>query len=114
MLLVPRKAPRLTAPHIDGWRWEHVRDLNVPAWLKWVNRYSAGNIPEAAADFLASATGWALHKQTWVDRDATRLRGEAPKVRPLADGSVMSWLAHYYANAPMVTVAADHLGHIQR
>jgi N-acyl-L-homoserine lactone synthetase len=63
MVLVFGKAPRLSAPHIDGWRWEHVRDLNVPAWRKWVNRYAAGNIPDVAADFLASATGWALHKQ---------------------------------------------------
>jgi hypothetical protein len=55
-------------------RWEHARDLNVPAWRKWVNRYSDGNIPDAAAYFLASAIGWALHKETGVDRDATRLQ----------------------------------------
>ena len=97
MLLVLRKAPRLSAPQVDGWWWEHVRDLNVPAWRKWVNRYSAGNIPDVAADFLASATGWDLHKHTGVDRDATRLRGEAPKVRPIVDGSVQSRLAHCHA-----------------
>jgi hypothetical protein len=66
MLLVLRKAHRLSTPHVDGWRWSHVRDLNVPAWRKWVNRYSAGSIPDAAADFPASATGWALHKQKCV------------------------------------------------
>jgi hypothetical protein len=88
--------------------------LNVPAWRKWVNRYSAGNIPEAAADFLASATGWALHKQTGVDRDATRLRGEAPKVRPLAAGSVLSRLAHCHAIARIAIVAANHLDYVQR
>jgi hypothetical protein len=76
--LCPEKSTSLVSPHVDGWPWEHVRDLNVPAWRKWVNRYSAGDIPETAADFLASATGWALQKQTWVDRDATRLRGETP------------------------------------
>jgi hypothetical protein len=37
MLFVLRKAPRVSAPHVDGWRWEYVRDLNVPAWRKWVN-----------------------------------------------------------------------------
>jgi hypothetical protein len=79
-----------------------------------VNRYSAGNIPEAAADFLVSATGWALHKQTWVDRDATRLRGEAPKVRPLAASNVMSRLAHCHAIARIAIVAAGHLGYVQR
>jgi hypothetical protein len=97
MHLVLRKAPRLSAPHVDGWRWEHVRDLNVPAWRKWVNRYSTGNIPDVAADFLACATGWALHKQACVDRDSTPLRGEAPKVRPIVDGSVQSRLAHCHA-----------------
>jgi hypothetical protein len=109
MRLVMRKAPRFSAPHVDGWRWEHVRDLNVPSWRKWVNRYLAGNIPEAAADFLASATGWALHKQTGVDRDATRLRGEAPKLRPLGAGSVLSRLAHCHAIARIASVAADHM-----
>jgi hypothetical protein len=62
MLLVLREAPRLSAPHVDGWRWEHVRDLNVPAWRKWFNHYSAGNILDVAADFVASATGRALDK----------------------------------------------------
>jgi hypothetical protein len=37
MLLVLRKAPRLSAPHVHGWGGEHVRDLNAPAWRKWVN-----------------------------------------------------------------------------
>jgi hypothetical protein len=49
---------------------------------------------------LARAIGWALHKQSGVHRDATHLRGdEAPKVRPLAVGSVMSLLDHCHANA---------------
>jgi hypothetical protein len=49
------------------------------------------------ANFHASATGWVLHKQTSVDRDATRNWGEAPKNRPLAAGNVLSRLAHYHA-----------------
>jgi hypothetical protein len=109
-----RKASRMLAPHVDGRRWEHVRGLNVPAWRKWANRYSAGNIPDVAADFLASATGWALHKRTCVDRDATRLRCEASKVRPLAAPNVLSRLAHYHAIARILTVAADHLGPVER
>jgi hypothetical protein len=86
----------------------------VLAWRKWVNRCSAGNIPEAAADLLASATVWALHKQTWVDRDATRLWGEAPKFVPHAIVSVVSRLAHCHAIARIATTAADHLGYVQR
>jgi hypothetical protein len=94
MLLVMIKTPRLLAPNVDGWRWEHARYLNVPAWRKLVNLYSAGSdISDAATNFLASATGWALHKHTGVDRGATRLRGEAPKVWPLAASNVMSWFA---------------------
>jgi hypothetical protein len=112
MLFFLIKAPRLSAPHVDGMRWEHARDLNIPAWRKWINRYSAGNIPDVAAEFLASATGWALHKQTNVDRDATRLRGKAAKVRMLVVGIVMSRLAHCHAIARIANVAADHLGHI--
>jgi hypothetical protein len=49
-----------------------------------------------------------------VDRDATRLRGEAPKVRPLAAGSDMSRLSHCHAIARIATVAADHMDHVQR
>jgi hypothetical protein len=89
--------------------------LNIPAWRKCDNRYSARNIPDVAVDFLASATGWALHKQSGVGRDATRLRGdEAPTVPPLAVGIVMSRLAHYYAIARIAAFAADHVGPIQR
>jgi hypothetical protein len=107
-------APRLSASHVDGWRWDHVRDLNIPAWRKWVNVYSAGNILDVAAYFLASAAGWALHKRTGVDSDATRLRGEPPKVRPLVDGRIMSRLAQCHAIARIAIVAADHIGPVQR
>jgi hypothetical protein len=79
-----------------------------------VNLYSAGNFLNAPADFLASATGWALNKESGVDRNATRLRGEDPKVWPLAARSVSSRLAHCHANARIATIAADHLGHVQR
>jgi hypothetical protein len=72
-----------------------------------------GNISDIAADFKASATGSDLHKHTCVDRDATRLRGEAPKGRPLALGSVMSRLARCHAIAWIATVAVDHMGNVQ-
>jgi hypothetical protein len=114
MLFVLRETPRLSAPHVDGWRWEHVRDLNVPAWSKWAKRYSLVSTPDAAADFQASGTRWALHEETGVDRDATRLQGEYPKLRPLAASSVMSRLAHYYAVARIADVATDYMGPVQR
>jgi hypothetical protein len=114
MLPVMRKSPRLSAPHVDGWRWEYVRDLNIPARRKLANRYSTGNLPDAAADFLASATGWALHKESGVDRDANRFRSEALKVRLLAAGSVFSRFAQCHAITRMATIAADQMGHVQR
>jgi hypothetical protein len=82
-------------------------------WRKWANGYSAGNIPDAAADFLASATGWGLQKQTSVDRAATRLRGEAQLVLALDVGNGMWRLSESHAIARILTVAADHLGHVQ-
>jgi hypothetical protein len=114
LLILRKKAPRLSAPHVDGWRWEHLRGLNVPVRRKWIHRYSAGNVPDVAAYFLTSATGWALHKHTRVDRDAIRLRGEAPKVRPLVIGIVMSRFTHCHAIAWIAIVTADHVGHLQR
>jgi hypothetical protein len=87
--------------------------LNFPAWRKLANRYSVGNIPDAPADFLASAVGWALHNEKGVDNDATHLRGEPPKVRPLVAGSVMSRLVHCHAIARIVVAVAYHLGPVQ-
>eukprot|EP00873_Tetraselmis_striata_P032971 jgi/Tetstr1/453235/TSEL_040251.t1 len=34
---VLRRSPRLSAEHVDWWRWEHIRDLDVPSWRVWVN-----------------------------------------------------------------------------
>jgi hypothetical protein len=67
-----------------------------------------------AVDFLVSATVWDLHKESGVDRDATRLRGRAREVRPLVARSVISQLAHCHAIARIATIVADHPGHIQR
>jgi hypothetical protein len=58
--------------------------------------------------------GGAFTSSMGVDHDATLVRGEAPKLRPLADGSVMSRLLHYHASARIGAVAVDHMGHVQR
>jgi hypothetical protein len=79
-----------------------------------VSRYSGGNLLDTAVDFLTSATWWALHKESGVNRDATRLRVEAPKARSLVDGSVLSRLARYHATERIEIVAAELLGHVQR
>jgi hypothetical protein len=95
-------------------RWEHIRDLYIPAGRKEMNPYSSVNLPDFAAVFLANATRWAFYKESGVDRDATRLRGEAPRVRPLVFGSVLSRFAHFQAIILRIaTIAADPLGHIR-
>jgi hypothetical protein len=48
---------------------------------------------------MVSGTSGALHNQTGVDRDITRMRGEPSKVLPLADGIAISRLAHCHAIA---------------
>jgi hypothetical protein len=71
-------------------------------------------MPDAAAYFLASAIKWALHKETRVDRGATRLHGESPKVQPLASGRVLSRLSDCHAIARIAALVADHMGHVER
>jgi hypothetical protein len=88
--------------------------MNVPVWRAWVNRCSAGDFTGDAADFMASATGWALHKQAGVEMDITRLRGDPHKVRPLATCSTLSRLAHSHAIARVADAAAAHLGLVRR
>jgi hypothetical protein len=104
----------ISAPHIDCWCYDHARDLNAPAWQKWANRYSEGILPHFANDFMANAMGWALHRQNGVDRDATRLRGEILKVRPLAACSILSRFPHSHATTRIANVAANHLGPLHR
>jgi hypothetical protein len=113
MLLVLRKAPRLSAPQVDGWRSEHVHDLNVPAKRAWMNRYSAGDLPYGAPDFLASVTIWA-HTQTGINKGMTRLCGDPPKVRTLATCNVLPRWTHYHAIERAADASAAHLGHVQR
>jgi hypothetical protein len=40
LLVVLRKAPRLPTPCVNGWRLEHVHDLNVHSLRARVNRYT--------------------------------------------------------------------------
>jgi hypothetical protein len=79
-----------------------------------VNHCLAGDLPNVAADFRTSATGWAFHKQAGVDKDITRLRGKPPSspVRPVAVISDLSWLARCHAIARVADTAATHLGPI--
>jgi hypothetical protein len=79
-----------------------------------LKRLASHTVHSLAEDFLASSTRWALHKETLVDRDATRLQGESPKVQPLVVDIVMSRLARCDDIARIGTVATDHMGPVQR
>jgi hypothetical protein len=114
MLMVVRKSPRMSAPHVDGKRLEHVlRDLNVLGRREWMNRYSAGGKFDVVHDFLASATGWALHKQVGVGMDVTRVRGEPVEVRPLAADNVLLLVLNGRAIAWVGEATVTHLGYAQ-
>eukprot|EP00873_Tetraselmis_striata_P004843 jgi/Tetstr1/425107/TSEL_015569.t2 len=85
---VPRRAPRLSAGHVDWWRWEHIKDLDVPSWRMWVNRCLAGRGHSRTAAFLASGTVFALHKDDIAACEERAKTGEPLRVRPLGVGSV--------------------------
>eukprot|EP00873_Tetraselmis_striata_P007760 jgi/Tetstr1/428024/TSEL_000169.t1 len=85
--LHPPHAP--TDPeHVDLWRWEHIRDMDVPSWRLWVNRCLAGLCHSRTAVFFASGTVFALHKEDPAAREERAKTGEPLRVRPLGVGSV--------------------------
>eukprot|EP00873_Tetraselmis_striata_P022646 jgi/Tetstr1/442910/TSEL_030973.t1 len=98
------RAPRLSDGHVDWWRWEHLRDLDVPSWHLWVNRCLAGRCHSRIAAFLASGTVFALHKDDPAAREERGKSDEPLQARPLGGGSVMVRLASTHA---MGQVGAD-------
>eukprot|EP00873_Tetraselmis_striata_P005307 jgi/Tetstr1/425571/TSEL_015994.t1 len=92
--------------HVGRWRWEHIRDLDVPSWRMWVNRCLAGRGHSRTAAFLASGTVFALHKDDPAARAEWAKTGEPLRVRPLGVGSVLVHLASAHA---LVHVGADVL-----
>eukprot|EP00873_Tetraselmis_striata_P039039 jgi/Tetstr1/459303/TSEL_004698.t1 len=94
---VLRRAPRLSAGHVDWWRWEHIMDLDVPSWHMWVNRCLAGRCHSRTAAFLASGSVFALHKDDPAAREEREKSGEPLRVRPLGVGSVVVRLASAHA-----------------
>eukprot|EP00873_Tetraselmis_striata_P040102 jgi/Tetstr1/460366/TSEL_005665.t1 len=94
---VLRRAPRLSAGHVDWWRWEHIRDLDVPSWRMWMNRGLAGRCHSRTTAFLASGSVFALHKDDPLAREEREKSGEPLRVRPLGVGSVLVRLASAHA-----------------
>eukprot|EP00873_Tetraselmis_striata_P025552 jgi/Tetstr1/445816/TSEL_033457.t1 len=101
---VMRRAPCLSAGHVDWWRWEHIKDLDVPSWRMWVNRCGAGRSHSRTAAFFASGTVLALHKDDPAAREERAKTGGPLRVRPLGVGSVFVRLASAHA---LVHVGAD-------
>eukprot|EP00873_Tetraselmis_striata_P007045 jgi/Tetstr1/427309/TSEL_017478.t1 len=111
---VLRRAPRLSAGHVDWWRWEHIRDLDVPSWRLWVNRCPAGRCHSRTAAFLASGSVFALHKDDPAAREEREKSGEPLRVRPLGVGSVLVRLASAHALGQVGADAREVMGPVQR
>eukprot|EP00873_Tetraselmis_striata_P016941 jgi/Tetstr1/437205/TSEL_025936.t1 len=95
---VLRRAPRLSAGHVDMWRWEHIKDLDVPSWRMWVNRCMAGRSHSRTAAFSANGTVFALlHKDDHAAREKRAKTGGPLRVRPPGVGSVLVRLASAHA-----------------
>eukprot|EP00873_Tetraselmis_striata_P025720 jgi/Tetstr1/445984/TSEL_003541.t1 len=109
-----RRAPRLSAGHVDWWCWEHIRDLDVPSWRLWVNRCLAGRCHSRAAAFLASGSVFALHKDDPAAREEREKSGEPLRVRPLGVGSVLVRLASAHALGQVGADAREVMGPVQR
>eukprot|EP00873_Tetraselmis_striata_P023121 jgi/Tetstr1/443385/TSEL_031400.t1 len=105
-----RRAPRLSAWHVDWWRWEHIRDLDVPSWRLWVNRCMAGRCHSRTAAFLASGSVFALHKDDPAAREEREKSGEPLRVRPLGVGSVLVRLASAHALGQVGADAREVMG----
>eukprot|EP00873_Tetraselmis_striata_P028823 jgi/Tetstr1/449087/TSEL_036299.t1 len=111
---VLRRAPRLSAGHVDWWRWEHIRDLDVPSWRLWVNRCLAGRCHSRTAAFLASGSVFALHKDDPAAREEREKSGEPLRVRPLGVGSVLVRLSSAHALGQVGADAREVMGPMQR
>eukprot|EP00873_Tetraselmis_striata_P012798 jgi/Tetstr1/433062/TSEL_022397.t1 len=107
------RAPRLSAGHVDWWRWEHIRALDVPSWRLWVNRCLAGRCHSRTAAFLASGTVFALYNDDPAAREERGKSGEPLRVRPLGVGSVLVRLASAHALGQVGADARDVMGPVQ-
>eukprot|EP00873_Tetraselmis_striata_P018434 jgi/Tetstr1/438698/TSEL_027247.t1 len=96
--------------HVDWWRWEHIRDLDVPSWRLWVNRCLAGRCHSRTAAFLASGSVFALHKDDPAAREEREKSGEPLRVRPLGVGSVLVRLASAHALGQVGADAREVMG----
>ena len=101
-----RKMPKRSATHVDGWRWEHLRDIaqyesGAATLLEYARTLLRADVPDKIADFLASATLYPFNKK---DEDTVdRLRDQAvrdevgdtffPPTRPVAVASVLVRMA---------------------
>eukprot|EP00873_Tetraselmis_striata_P006263 jgi/Tetstr1/426527/TSEL_016825.t1 len=101
--------------HVDWWRWEHIRDLDVPSWRLWVNRCLAGRCHSRTAAFLASGSVvFALHKDDPAAREEREKSGEPLRVRPVGVDSVLVRLASAYAMGQVGADAQEVMGPVQR
>ena len=93
-------APRRSAAHVDGWRWEHLRDLAAldtfhDGLLLYAHAVARVDVPPLVADFLASATLLPFLKRPASVVDGERAAAHAagqdytPPTRPISVSSVL-------------------------
>eukprot|EP00873_Tetraselmis_striata_P018537 jgi/Tetstr1/438801/TSEL_027310.t1 len=113
---VLRRAPRLSVGHVDcWWRWEHIRDMDVPSWRRWVSPCLAERCHSRTAAFLASGTVFALHsKDDPAAREERAKTGEPLRIRPIGVGSVLVRLASAHALVHVGADAREAMGPVQR
>ena len=77
-----RGMPKRAATHVDGWRWEHVRDLashdhGAEDILKYVSSIVRADVPPIIADYLATATLFPFNKRSESTIDELRDQARA-------------------------------------
>eukprot|EP00873_Tetraselmis_striata_P037948 jgi/Tetstr1/458212/TSEL_044700.t1 len=110
---VLRRAPHLSAGHVDWWRWEHIDHGPGRTFMAPVGESLPGGAGRTAA-FLASGTVFALHKDDPAAREERAKTCEPLRVRPLGVGSVLVRLASAHALVHVVVCAVRQTGFLSR
>ena len=121
-----RNMPKRAATHVDGWRWEHIRDLaaqesGADALLQYIGAIVRADVPPVIADYLASATLFPFNKQRESTVDELREQAQisdpdtpfTPPTRPVAVSSVLVRMASSCLLEAMLPAIQQAVGNAQ-
>ena len=121
-----RGMPKRAATHVDGWRWEHIRDLasqesGPDVLLKYIGTIIRADVPPEIADYLASATLFPFNKQRESTIDELREQAQienpdtpfSPPTRPVAVSSVLVRVASSCLLESMLPSIQQAVGNVQ-